>query len=246
MRAKDIFSQTYFDFERFAILSKSSHENYIRALPFPHLILDGLFNESFLQSVVEEFPDTDSSIWQRSEDENQVKLRSIWEDESDMSDSAIIATRILNSGKFLKSLCVLTGIEGLIPDYYYTGGGLNKILPGGKLNIHVDGTTHDFMQLHRRVNVILFLNKGWKDEWGGFLELWKDAKGGPEVSIRPDFNRLVIFTTNDFTYHGHPHPLTCPPGNSRKSIIQYYYTQSRPEGDIVNQRKHRAIFVKNQ
>jgi len=45
----------------------------------------------------------------------------------------------------------------------------------------------------------------------------------------PVFNRTVVFSTTDFSFHGHPDPLTCPKGWSRKSIAMYYYTNGRPE-----------------
>jgi Rps23 Pro-64 3,4-dihydroxylase Tpa1-like proline 4-hydroxylase len=77
---------------------------------------------------------------------------------------------------------------------------------------------------HRRVNILLFLNEDWKDEYGGHLELWsKDLKYCDQF-IRPQFNRLVVFSTTDFTWHGHQTPLNAPKNRSRRSLALYYYT----------------------
>ena len=136
-------------------------------------------------------------------------------------------------------------IPKLIPDAYFTGGGLNVTMPGGLLDVHVDGNYHDAMGLNRRLNAIIYLNKGWQSDWGGEFGAY-DNKG--EVCLKkvaPLFNRLVIFDSHDFSYHGLPDPITFPTGQSRKSIILYYYTaQARPDHQIVVKDPHSALWVK--
>ncbi len=56
----------------------------------------------------------------------------------------------------------------------------------------------------RRVNVLVYLNKDWKAEWGGALELWDKQMKACEESVVPVFNRCVIFNTDADSYHGHP------------------------------------------
>ena len=58
-----------------------------------------------------------------------------------------------------------------------------------------------------------------------------------EARISPLANRLVIFSTTDFTYHGHADPLLCPSHRSRRSIAMYYYTKTRPEHEISRDAK---------
>ena len=59
------------------------------------------------------------------------------------------------------------------------------------------------------------------------------------VKIAPYFNRMAIFSTTDFSWHGHPDPLSCPPDRSRKSMALYYYTNGRPDSEISEANRKR-------
>ncbi len=132
----------------------------------------------------------------------------------------------LNSATFIDFLERLTGIEGLIPDPHFEGGGLHQIEPGGHLKVHADFNRHPRTGLERRLNVLVYLNRDWKDEYGGHLELWDRSMTRCERKLLPVFNRCVIFATTDHAYHGHPEPLTCPDDRARRSMALYYYTSS--------------------
>ena len=75
--------------------------------------------------------------------------------------------RILNSSIVLKAISKQIGIKKLIPDPYFSGGGLNITKKGGLLDIHVDGNYHDAMNLNRRLNLIIYFCKNWKKKYGG-------------------------------------------------------------------------------
>lgn len=227
------------DFQEYAANNK---EIYTHNKPFPHIVIDNYFSEEVLDSLLEEFPDPESNVWHSSNQESvQIKLRSNWENNAQVPKHTYEMINFLNSGDVLRSLSELTGIEGLIADPYLTGGGLNCILPGGQLAVHADGNWHDLMKVHRRVNLILFLNKNWQTEWNGQLEFWDEKLENCEKKIDPIFNRIVVFTTHDYTFHGHPAPLMCPPGESRKSLIMYYYTSyPRPQEQTSSSGVHRA------
>ena len=138
----------------------------------------------------------------------------------------------LNSSTFLDFLSQITGIENLIADSYLWGGGMHQIEQGGKLAIHADFNRHPRYNLDRRLNALLYLNPNWQEDYGGHLELWDREMTGCVVRIAPLFNRLVVFATTDFSYHGHPDALTCPEGVTRKSLALYYYTNGRPAEEI--------------
>ncbi len=105
-------------------------------------------------------------------------------------------------------------------------------MPGGLLKIHADFNKHPVTQLDRRLNVLVYLNKDWEEAYGGHFELWDKNMEKAEVRILPIFNRMAVFSTTSYSYHGHPDPLTCPADRSRKSIALYYYTNGRPAEEI--------------
>lgn len=212
--------------------------------PFPHIFVDGLFPETFIDALLDEFPPSNDPIWEVTQVASiQVKLRTNWKTEADMRPSARTLIHFLNSGSFLNRVAKLTGVDKLISDPYLTGGGLNCILPGGVLDVHADGNWHDAMGVHRRLNAILYLNRDWNPEWGGDFEMWDRDLSGCVAKVAPIANRLLIFETHDFTYHGHPHPLACPEGESRKSAIVYYYTAApRPADQVLRSEPHRALW----
>jgi Rps23 Pro-64 3,4-dihydroxylase Tpa1-like proline 4-hydroxylase len=222
------------------------HSVFSTNTPFPHVVIDGFLPNKLISALVSEFPNPDDESWDRSVVEGiQVKLRSNWQSEDDISPTTAEVVHFFNSGSFMNCLSSITGVKKLISDPYFTGGGRNCILPGGVLDVHADGNWHDSMGVHRRLNAILYLNENWDENWGGHFELWDKELTGCVKSVSPLANRLLIFETHDFTYHGHPNPLGCPDGNSRKSLIFYYYTaEPRPSEQILKAEPHRALWRK--
>jgi hypothetical protein len=119
-------------------------------------------------------------------------------------------------------------------------------LPGGLLKVHADFNIHHRTNLDRRLNVIVYLNKDWKEEYGGFFELWNENMSEAVVRLLPLFNRMAIFSTTSTSYHGHPDPLTCPEDRSRKSLALYYYTNGRPQNEIINGLETHSTLYKNR
>ena len=227
----------------------STHSSgFAGAVPFPHCYIDNFLDQNVFDRLLDEFPVETDPIWEVSNQKDiQVKLRSNWQTETDIRPTTQSVVHFLNSGAVMKSLTKLTGIEKLISDPYYTGGGLNCTKRDGLLDVHADGNWHHAMGVHRRINVILYLNKFWDSNWGGALELWDKELSGCVKSIDPIGNRLVVFETHDLTFHGHPSPLLCPPDQSRKSLILYYYTAApRPSVQVIVERPHRALWRRRQ
>ncbi|KAA3637991.1 MAG: 2OG-Fe(II) oxygenase [Proteobacteria bacterium] len=202
---------------------------YSSAEPFPHIVIDDFFSDVVLSKVEKEFVSKDKQKdWATFKHPNYE-----WRKNATTHDFMIpFFTRHLvyemNSQPFINFLEELTGIKCLLPDTTLEGGGLHSVLPQGQLEIHVDFNAHPKTKFQRRVNLLLYLNKNWKPEYGGNLELWDSKMSRCEQSIEPIFNRIVIFNSTDDSFHGHPHPLSCPDDRIRKSIAIYYYTQEAP------------------
>jgi Rps23 Pro-64 3,4-dihydroxylase Tpa1-like proline 4-hydroxylase len=215
-------------------------EQYVSAEPFPHIVLDGLFDDAELDAVLREFPLPDAMKWARFDNPLEKKLGFFYAT-STISDTVRRFLDAMNSFEMLLFLEALTGIEGLIPDPYFGGGGLHQIEPGGFLKIHADFNVHPKLKLDRRLNMLIYMNRDWREEYGGHLELWDGEMRECRKRILPVFNRTVVFSTSDRSYHGHPHPLTSPAGVTRKSVSLYYYTNGRPEEE--RSAPHDTIFV---
>lgn len=214
--------------------------------PFKHIIIDNFFPEDLAEVCLSNFPDLDQPVWEHANDKDiEIKYRTIWESEFDIPEGIVDATRILNSSPILRAISSKVSIPKLVPDAYYTGGGLNVTMPGGLLDVHVDGNYHDATGLNRRMNALVYFNKNWEPSWGGEFGAY-DEKGEACVKkIAPLFNRLIVFDSHDYSFHGLPDPINFPSGESRKSLLLYYYTlDPRPDSQIVVKEPHSALWVK--
>ncbi len=219
-------------------LGQSAHSSYVAAKPFPHIVIDNFFDSAILDAVLEEFPRPGEIAWQEFDSGQEIKLASAAE--VSFGPSTRLLLYHLNSKTFLEFLSAVTGIDNLIPDPGFEGGGLHQIVRGGKLGVHADFNKHRMYNLDRRLNMLVYLNKNWREEYGGYLELWNRGMTRAEAKVLPIFNRVMIFSTTDYTYHGHPDPLRCPQGMSRKSLALYYYTNGRPPEEITGD--HSTLF----
>lgn len=223
---------------RMAELAQQAHVRYVAARPFAHVVLDDFFDPELLDRVLAEFPRPGAIDWQRFDNAQEIKLASAAE--STFGPVTRLLLYHLNSITFLEFLSKVTGIANLISDPCFDGGGLHQIVRGGKLAVHADFNKHPRYGLDRRLNVLVYLNRGWREEYGGALELWDREMTRAEAKIFPLFNRLVIFGTTDFTYHGHPEALQCPPELTRKSLALYYFSNGRPAEEISGE--HSTLF----
>ena len=212
-------------------IAEQYHQTYVDGDPFPNITFEQFFKEEKLNEVLAEFPDFSKGDHIKFNNPNEKKLASRGEYKFGPKTKKFMY--FLNSQPFLEFLQQLTNIEEpLIGDPYFEGGGCHEIKPGGLLKVHADFNKHRLTNLDRRLNVLVYLNKDWQDSYGGHFELWNRDMTRCVKKIRPDFNTLALFSTTDFSYHGHPDPLSCPSDRSRKSIALYYYTNGRPLSEL--------------
>lgn len=212
------------DYQRLEGRLAALKESYRRASPFPHILLPGLVDRAALERAAAQFPDVGGRDWIQYTHFNERKFGK--NDRSRFPPAIAALVDELQSSRFVGWLSRLTGIEGLMPDPVLDGGGLHASQRGGFLNIHTDFRKHhQFEGWQRRVNLILYLNPDWQEEWNGHLELWNSDMSACVRKYSPSFNHAVVFTTDGPSYHGHPAPLACPPGVARRSLALYYFTE---------------------
>lgn len=224
--------------KRLSKLAEEKCVEYQTAEPFPHIVIDDFLPVEPLEKALRDFPSPRQVRWIGYDGDDERKLE--YNSAERLPDSLRSVLYFLNSPVILGFLEKMTGIKALIPDPYFIGGGLHQSERDGFLNIHADFNKLPKLNLDRRLNLLIYLNKDWKEEYGGHLELWDREMKTCVKKVLPVFNRCVVFSTTDHSFHGHPIPLTCPERWTRKSIATYYYTNGRPEEEQTEM--HSTIF----
>lgn len=218
---QDTGGYLHFDRDQCVRVGETLSEQYRSAAPFPHIVMEDFIGTDVLKQVIDEFPGRDGrSYFDRAQERFKYQF------DPNTVESAIVRNLLaeLNGEPFLAFLSKMTGIENLISDPYYSGGGLHETLSGGHLSVHADFNMHDSMGVQRRLNLLIYLNDDWPEEYGGQLELWDKKMRKAAVSVLPVLGRAVVFNTTLQSFHGQPDPVTCPENRSRRSIATYYYT----------------------
>jgi Rps23 Pro-64 3,4-dihydroxylase Tpa1-like proline 4-hydroxylase len=216
---------------------------YANARPYSHALIDGFMNPKILDIVLDELQEFKN--WEYDDEAHtmihQVNKFYIPASNHKAAESLAVFSRdcpitlsVLNylySEQVTNFLTELTGIPNLKRDTMWLGAGAHKVCNGGKLDVHADFNLNWKTGLYRRINLLLYLSKDWKDEYGGHLELWERDLSKCAGKILPTFNRAVIFNTMRDSYHGHPHPITCPDNTARYSLALYYYSDVPHENE---------------
>ena len=217
-------------------------ENALFGDPFPHLVIDEFLDEesaNTLASLCKEKASSDEVIRHTNNiTDNRIECR----ENLDSEEVFIELEEVLRSDRCVAAVSSLLGIqEKLQGDTDLFGSGVHCLPPGELLGMHLDFKHHPRTGLCRRLNTILYLNRGYKREHGGLLELAIREKPQERKSIEPLFNRLVVFPTNDYTLHGIPRriPVDAP---NRYSIAYYHYSETRPDSDIDSKREYESTW----
>jgi Rps23 Pro-64 3,4-dihydroxylase Tpa1-like proline 4-hydroxylase len=215
-------------------LGQMLHEDYKKADPFEHMVMDGFLPDELIARVRRDFPaeklasDVVFEIGYAGHHKRQILPL-------ECNASAREFFAFMNSAPVLQFLEGLTGIDALLPDPYFEGGGFHEISYGGKLGVHADFRINEQLHVQRRLNLLIYLNEDWNDEWHGQLELWDKTMSECRAKVSPLWNRCVVFSTDADTWHGHPDELLVPDGVKRRSVALYYYTASKAVyGEVPN------------
>lgn len=226
-----IFNEKFFQPDAIEAL----HRQFVNAQPYPHVKIDGLLDETFAETLAANFP---------AKNEMRRHYKGLNEHKSEGSnfelyhESFRALRSALGTSGFLRFLETITGIEGLILPDDHRGTGVHQGANGSFLDIHVDFSVHPVLNIHRRLNLLFFLNKEWKESYGGKLELWDKEVKHCIAAYLPSFNRCIIFATSDISYHGYS-KISVPENVFRNSFFAYFYTPITEQGKV---KYHDTIF----
>jgi len=227
--------------ERLAARADEYARSWNAKTPFHYLVMDEFLTPEDAEAILAAYPEPDLDTWNHPTYVNQKKKFTLT---SNFPPPIADFFDLTAAPEFRALMTRITGISDLLDDPDLVGGGLHQTIRGGYLDVHVDYNFHPKTKLHRRANLLLYMNKGWRDEWEGCLELWDMGTKRQLERIAPEFNRAVIFETNEVSYHGHPKPLKAPPDVARKSLAVYYYTTTRDDGSLAPE--HNTISIQTE
>ncbi len=218
-----------FDDEKLAKLAYENNSRYRENKPFPHISLDNFLPQNIAETISNEYPQISNLNSSYKFHDNENVRRYLLEDTRYFSNNLKFFAAAISSRSFLLFLETLTGIKALIPDPYLMGGGAMMTGAGGFLNVHVDFNWNQKLQVWRRCNVLFYLTKDWRSEYGGNLELWSVDGKSKVKEIEPLFNRVVIFDTTSESYHGQPDKINTPKNIFRNVFSAFYYATEKTE-----------------
>jgi hypothetical protein len=215
-------------------------QQFRTAQPFPWIKIDGFLRPEFADDVSRAYPSFEKAVGMgrqfKAVNEN---LKVQVSDYQSFPDPVKALSDAVSSPEFIADLSYITGMPNLLWDVQFAGGGMHETARSGWLDVHVDFNFHDQLDAHRRLNILVFLNPVWDEQWGGLFELWDEGVKTRVHGLAPIHNRCVVFETSDKSWHGVT-AVNCPDGIVRKSFAAYYYTREAPAG--WNGAVHDTIF----
>lgn len=229
-----------------AVLARTAEyrQAFQSAQPFKHVCIDEFFTKTTAEAALRDFPpfDREFAVNEFGEYGGKAVVSNIQE----ISPFYSKLYAYLMSQPFLEAMSALTGIDGLHGDPRLYGGGTHENLNGQTLDVHVDFNFQIEGGLHRRANLLLYLNKEWDPAWGGAIELHSNPRRPEEDAFKQFnviFNRAVIFETNEYSWHGF-RTIRLPQDRlhiSRKCLSIYLYTKDRPAEEIAG--PHGTFYI---
>ncbi len=197
------------------------HNSFGTAIPCKHLVLDDFLDQEIADQLYEHFPSIDSlNVKRKSLNENKAE-----DYHFERWHPAFSQVReVVGSTEFAAWMTRITGVENLRTTRDSLGSGVHQGANGSYVDVHVDVNMNPEAGLWRRVNLLIYLNKHWKEEYGGHLELWDKEMKVMHQRVAPKHNRAVIFYTDDNSPHGYS-KIDVPEGETRKSFYTYFYTE---------------------
>jgi Rps23 Pro-64 3,4-dihydroxylase Tpa1-like proline 4-hydroxylase len=209
-------------------------QDFDKALPYRHIVIKDFLNAEFADSLYQHFPPIDSlNKHYNGLNENKSEGSNF----DGYHENFRKLREAVKSAEFAGALEKITGIKGLFTTDDNLGSGVHQGSNGSYLDVHIDFNIHHLRDLHRRLNVLIFLNKNWKEEYGGKAEMWNEDVTELVQAYTPGFNICIIFETNEISYHGYS-TIHVPEGETRKSFYSYFYT---PIGDYKG-KYHDTVF----
>jgi hypothetical protein len=193
-------------------------EQFLTAKPFPHLGIDDFCDEAKLTELYNNIPNIETPSADYVFAKEKYEKSKYWE----LGGVFKELYDDLTNKKFAELISYITNEDVFIDNGFY-GGGIHQGRKGSFLDMHADFNYHPLNEeWYRNLNLLVYINKDWKKEYGGELRL-EDGRTGEKTEVDVPFNRLAIMHCRSYTLHGYD-PINFPEGKYRTSIAAYAYT----------------------
>jgi Rps23 Pro-64 3,4-dihydroxylase Tpa1-like proline 4-hydroxylase len=220
-------------------------QTFRSARPFRHVVIDDFLEPSFCREICDQFPDFDAKA--AINENRQVGGKATQERVRGLGPAFKTLDDLVQSKAFRNMVSRISSVPDLKYDPHYFGGGTHENRQGQDLDPHIDFNYHPISRQHRRLNLIVYLNEEWEDDWGGSIQLHRDPRREPSedeiVTVTPLMNRCVMFETTEHSWHGFPR-IELPEDKqhlSRRSFALYFYTEDRPAEETATE--HSTVYV---
>ena len=184
--------------------------------------IDNLLPDELARRIYEKFPPLEEMRLLDTFREKKYTSKAMEKFDSLISD----ITFAFQDERVIAKVAELTGIKDPKGDPHLYAGGISAMAKGHFLQPHLDNS-HDYEQKHYRVlNLLYYITPEWNPANGGNLELWDEAVK-KSVEIPSLFNRLVLMSTNDKSWHS---VNEVKADGARCCVSNYYFSPHSPNG----------------
>lgn len=197
-------------------------DRFGRAQPFPHLVIDELFEPDQIRVAAGTFPGPSEMAPKPGRQgvlecaDRQLLPPLLWQ----------ISDELLGQ-RFVAWLSGVSGVAELRTDPGANWGALRQSGDDVEGGVHIAPAQPENSPLFRRLTLILHLSEGLGEDDGGFFQLWDQDKVAPRTCIAPLFNRAVVFLNIPTAYHNASR-THLGPGRTRKTMQILYFTEGPP------------------
>ena len=147
----------------------------ISSNPFPNTIIKNTLPQEIIKKAENEF--VNFSKFNSEETYRYGRAKYYCANYEIMPETIKNIISFFYSKKFLNLLEKKFNLKNLLPDWSLHGAGLHGSSRGRHLTVHSDFIYRRNTKTRRVLNLLLYLNSEWKDEWNGHIELgtkkWK-------------------------------------------------------------------------
>ena len=206
-------------------ISELEKKIIVKNKPFPNVLIKNFLPLEIVKKAESEFIDFKKTV--NAGCKPFQKTKRLFEDYDVMPPTIQKIIKFFNSKLFIDVLEKKFNLKNVRPDWTLRGGGLHESFTGGFLKVHSDFIYTRRSKLKRVLNLLIYLNSNWEEQWGGAVEFWDKKMNSSQSSILPAINNAAIFRTDKDSNHGFPDPIKCPDNVTRKSIALYYYIEEK-------------------